>query len=250
MSGHSKWHSIKHKKAGVDAKRGKIFTRAIKEIIIAARMGGGDPGGNSRLRLAIEKAKSVNMPKDNIERAIKKGTGDLQGSHYEEIMYEGYGPSGVAVLVEILTDNHNRTVSDIRHIFIKNNGKPGEAGSVSWLFSKKGVILVERGVVDEDLLMEVAIDAGAEDIREEESTIEIVMAASEFEKVKRVFDEKGFRYLSAEVSMVPQNVVKLEGKEAEQMIRLMELLEENADVQNVYANFDIPEEIIEQWSAS
>jgi YebC/PmpR family DNA-binding regulatory protein len=250
MSGHSKWHSIRHKKAGVDAKRGKLFTRMIKEIIISSRIGGGDPSGNPRLRLAIEKAKSVNMPKDNIARAIKKGTGELEGIHYEEITYEGYGPSGVAVLVEMLTDNRNRTVSDVRHIFSKNHGKPGEAGSVSWLFSKKGVILFERGAVDEDLLMEVAIDAGADDILEEESTIEIVMAATEFEKVKGAFDEKGFSYLSAEVSLVPQNVIKLEGKEAEQMIRLMESLEENEDVQNVYANFDIPEKVIEQLSAS
>ena len=220
----------------------------IKEIIISARMGGGDSDGNPRLRLAIEKAKSVNMPKDNIERAIKKGTRELEGSHYEEITYEGYGPSGVAVLVEMLTDNHNRAVSDIRHIFTKHNGKPGEAGSVSWLFSKKGVILFKKGIVDEDLLMETAIDAGAEDIREEESIIEIVMAAAEFEKVKEAFDEKGFRYLSAEVSMVPQSVIKLQGKEAEQMLRLMELLEDADDVQKTHANFDISEDVLEKMS--
>lgn len=250
MSGHSKWHSIRHKKATVDAKKGKIFTKMIKEIIISARLSGGDPDGNPRLRLAIEKAKSVNMPKENIERAIKKGTGELGGTHYEEMTYEGYGPCGVAVLVEMLTDNRNRTVSDIRHIFSKHHGKPGEAGSVSWLFNKKGVILFEMGVMDEDLLMEVAINAGAEDIREEESTIEVIVAATEFEKVKKAFDEKGLRYLSAELSMVPQNVIKLEGKGAEQMLRLMELLEENDDVQNVYANFDIPEKVIEQLSIS
>ena len=249
MSGHSKWAGIKHKKAAVDAKRGKIFTKMIKELMVSARVGGGDPTGNPRLRLAIEKARSVNMPKDNIERAIKKGTGELEGTQYEEITYEGYGPGGVAVLVEVLTDNRNRTVSDIRHIFTKHNGKSAEAGSVSWMFRKKGLLLFEKGKINEELLMEIAIEAGAEDIREEESNIEVLVSPGEFEKVKRVVDERGLPYMSAELSMMPQSVVKIEGKEAEQMIRLMETLEENDDVQNVYANFDIPEKVIEQISS-
>lgn len=250
MSGHSKWHGIKHKKAAQDAKKGKIFTKVIKEIMVSARIGGGDPSGNPRLRLAIEKAKSVNMPKENIERAIKKGTGELEGVHYEEVTYEGYGPGGVAVLVEMFTDNRNRTVSDIRHLFLKHNGKPAEAGSVSWMFKKKGVILFERKGLNEDMLMEVAIEAGAEDVREEGSTIEVHVPPSEFEKVKKAFDDKGLQYISAELTMVPQNVIRIEGKEAEQMLKLMEALEENEDVQNVYGNFDIPEKVMEQWGSS
>ncbi len=246
MSGHSKWHSIRHKKAAVDAKRGKIFTKIIKEITVAARLGGGDPDGNPRLRLAIEKAKSVNMPKENIERAIKKGTGELEGTHYEEFQYEGYGPGGVAVLVELMTDNRNRSVGEIRHLFTKYNGKPGEAGSVAWMFEKKGLILVKKDQVEEDRLMEIALEAGAEDIKEEGDLWEVHTTPSDFESVKEALAADGIVPVSAEVTMVPQNTLRLEGKEAEQMLRLMEVLEDHDDVQNVYANFDIPNEIMEE----
>jgi YebC/PmpR family DNA-binding regulatory protein len=248
MSGHSKWHSIKHKKAAVDAKRGKIFTQVIKEITVAARLEGGDPEGNPRLRLAIDKAKSVNMPKDNIERAIKKGTGELEGVHYEEFLYEGYGPGGVAVLVEVMTDNRNRTVSEMRHFFSKHNGKPGEAGSVAWMFEKKGLILLEKTAVEEDALMELALEAGAEDILEDETNWEVRTNPSEFEKVKGALESLGVSPLSAEVTMVPKNTLQLGGRDAEQMLRLMEVLEDHDDVQNVYANFDIPEELMDQMS--
>lgn len=246
MSGHSKWHSIKHKKAAVDAKRGKIFTKIIKEITVAARMGGGEPDGNPRLRLAIEKAKSVNMPKDNIERTIKKGTGELEGTHYEKFQYEGYGPGGVAVLVELMTDNRNRSVGEIRHLFTKHNGKPGEAGSVAWMFEKKGLIIINRDDVDEDHLMEIVLEAGADDICEEGDAWEVYTSPSDFEAVKQAVTSRGLTPVSAEVTMIPQNTLRLEGKEAEQMLRLMEALEEHDDVQNVYANFDIPDEIIEE----
>ena len=248
MSGHSKWASIKHKKAAVDAKRGKIFTQIIKEITVAARIGGGDPEGNARLRLAIDKAKSVNMPKDNIERGIKKGTGELEGVSYEEFSYEGYGPGGVAVLVELMTDNHNRTVSEIRHVFTKNNGKPGEAGSVGWMFEKKGLILLEKEGVDEEALMELALDAGADDISEDDEAWEVHTVPGSFMDVKTALEENGLTILSAEVTMIPKNTQKIEGKEAEQMLRLMDILEDHDDVQNVYANFDIPDEILEQIS--
>ena len=248
MSGHSKWASIKHKKAAVDAKRGKIFTQIIKEITVAARIGGGDPEGNARLRLAIDKAKSVNMPKDNIERGIKKGTGELEGVSYEEFSYEGYGPGGVAVLVELMTDNHNRTVSEIRHVFTKNNGKPGEAGSVGWMFEKKGLILLEKEGVDEEALMELALEAGADDISEDDEAWEVHTVPGSFMDVKTALEENGLTILSAEVTMIPKNTQKIEGKEAEQMLRLMDILEDHDDVQNVYANFDIPDEILEQIS--
>lgn len=249
MSGHSKWHGIRHKKALVDAKRGKIFTKVTKEITVAAKLGGGDPNGNPRLRLAVERAKSVNMPKEKIERAIKKGIGELEGAHYEELTYEGFGPGGVAVLVEILTDNRNRAVSDIRHIFTKNNGKPAEAGSVSWIFEKKGVILFDRSQIDEDKVMEIALEAGAEDVLEEKTTIEVRTSPIDFEKVKKSFETNGLAYISAELSMIPLNTIKLSGKEAEQMLKLMELLTDNEDVQNVYANFDIPDDIIERLTS-
>jgi YebC/PmpR family DNA-binding regulatory protein len=248
MSGHSKWHSIKHKKSTVDAKRGKIFSKMIKEITVAARLGGGDADGNPRLRLAIEKAKSVNMPKDNIGRAIKKGTGELEGISYEEFPYEGYGPGGVAVLVEMMSDNRNRTISEVRHIFTKYNGKPGEAGSVAWMFEKRGVIILSKEGVDEDALMEHVLDAGAEDMIEEDRNWEIHTKPGDFEQIKRALEDKGLPILSAEVTMVPRNTLSLTGKEAEQMLRLMEALEDNEDVQNVYANFDIPEEIMERMT--
>jgi len=245
MSGHSKWSSIKHKKGAADAKRGKIFTKLIKEITVAARMGGsGDPDANPRLRTAIAAAKGENMPKDNIERAIKKGTGELEGVNYEESTYEGYGPGGAAVLVESLTDNKNRTVADVRHIFSKCGGNLGENGCVGWMFDKKGYIVVERAATDEDTLMEVALDAGAEDVREDDSNFEVITAPEDFESVKAAIDAKKIKCLDAEVTMLPQNTADLTGKEAEQMIRLMDMLEDCDDVQKAYTNADIPEDLV------
>ena len=244
MSGHSKWSSIKHKKAATDSKRGKIFTKLIKEITVAARMGGGDLEMNPRLRSAVQAAKSDNMPKDNIERAIKKGTGELEGVNYEEIIYEGYGPGGAAVLVESLTDNKNRTVADIRSIFGKNGGNLGENGCVAWMFDKKGYIAVERSAVDEDTLMETALEAGAEDIREDNGNYEVLSAPGDFEAIKEAIDKASIPYIDAEVTVLPQNPTNLSGKEAEQMVRLMEMLEDCDDVQKVYTNADIPEETI------
>ena len=244
MSGHSKWSSIKHKKAATDAKRGKIFTKLIKEITVAARMGGGDDSANPRLRTAILAAKSENMPKDNIERAIKKGTGELEGVNYEESIYEGYGPGGAAVLVESLTDNKNRTVADIRSIFGKNGGSLGENGCVAWMFDKKGYIVVESQAVDEDTLMEVALEAGAEDIREDDGNFEVISAPGDFEAIKEAIDKASIPYVVAEVTMLPQNTTSLTGKAAEQMVRLVDLLEDCDDVQKVYNNADIPEEVL------
>ena len=245
MSGHSKWSSIKHKKGAADAKRGKIFTKLIKEITVAARMGGsGDPDANPRLRTAIAAAKSENMPKDNIERAIKKGTGELEGVNYEESTYEGYGPGGAAVLLESLTDNKNRAVADIRHIFSKCGGNLGENGCVAWMFDKKGYIVIEGSVVDEDTLMEIALDAGAEDVRQDGSNFEVISAVEDFESVKAAIDENSITYIAAEVTMLPQSTANLQGKEAEQMIRLMDMLDDCEDVQKVYTNADIPEELI------
>ncbi|HEX9019987.1 MAG TPA: YebC/PmpR family DNA-binding transcriptional regulator [Nitrospirota bacterium] len=244
MSGHSKWATTKHKKAAIDAKRGKIFTKIGKEIIVAAKLGGGDPNGNPRLRTAIAKAKSVSMPSDNIKRAIQRGTGELAGVSYEEVTFEGYGPGGVAVLVEVMTDNRNRTVSEIRHIFSKGGGNMGEAGCVSWMFHKKGYIVVSRAKADEDKLMTLALDAGAEDMQPEDDNFVITTLPNDFEKVKKALEDAGVSPEIAEITMVPQTYVKLEGKEAQQMLNLVEALEDNDDVQNVYANFDIPEEIM------
>jgi YebC/PmpR family DNA-binding regulatory protein len=244
MSGHSKWSSIKHKKAATDARRGKIFTKLIKEITVAARMGGGDPDANSRLRTAILAAKSENMPKDNIDRAIKKGTGELEGVNYEESIYEGYGPGGAAVLVESLTDNKNRTVADIRNIFGKNNGNLGENGCVAWMFEKKGYIAIESKAVDEEVLMEAALEGGADDIREDDSNFEVITAPEDFGMVKEAIDNASIPHIVAEITMLPQSTTNLAGKEAEQMVRLMEALEDNDDVQKVYTNADIPEEIM------
>ncbi len=245
MSGHSKWSSIKHKKGAADAKRGKIFTKLIKEITVAARMGGsGDVDANPRLRTAVQAAKAENMPKNNIERAIKKGTGDLEGVNYEEILYEGYGPGGAAVLVESLTDNKNRAVADIRYIFNKNGGNLGENGCVAWMFSKKGYIVSEKAAVDEEQIMEIAIDAGAEDVREDNGNFEIITEPEDFEAVKTALESGSIPYLVGEVTMLPQSTSNLEGKEAEQMYRLMEALEDCEDVQKVYTNADIPEEVI------
>ncbi len=241
MSGHSKWHSIKHKKAVVDAKRGNIFTKLIKEITVAARIGGGDADGNPRLRLAIQRAKDANMPHDNINRAIKKGTGELPGVSYEDACYEGYGPGGVAVLVEAMTDNKNRTVSDLRHILSKQGGNMGENGCVAWMFQKKGLILVEREQIGEDELLDIALEAGAEDMKAEEAGYEITTTVEDFEAVKQAVEDKGITPSMAEITMIPQTTIKLEGKTAQQMLLLMEKLEEHEDVQQVHANFDISE---------
>jgi len=249
MSGHSKWAGIKHKKAKVDAQRGRIFTKLIREMTVAARVGGGDPAGNPRLRTAIQAAKAVNMPSDNIERAIKKGTGELEGVTYEEIAYEGYGPGGVAVLVEVVTDNKNRAVGEIRKIFSRHGGNLGESGCVAFLFEKKGYIQVDAAKVDEDKLMTIALDAGAEDLQREEGVFAVSSAPKDFEKVRDRIVKGGIQPLSAEITMLPKSTVKLEGKHAEQMLRLMEELEEHDDVQHVYANFDIPEEIMAALTA-
>ena len=244
MSGHNKWASIKHKKGANDAKRGKIFTKLIKEITVAARLGGSDPIGNPRLRAAILAARAENMPKDNIERGIKKGTGELEGVNYEESVYEGYGPGGAAVLVESLSDNKNRSVADIRHIFSKNGGSLGSSGCVAWMFKKKGYIALDRQAVDEETLMEKSLDAGAEDVREDESSFEVITAPEDFEAVKAAIDELKVPYISAEVTILPQNTTSLTGKEAEQMVRLMDMLEDCDDVKKVYTNADIPQELV------
>jgi YebC/PmpR family DNA-binding regulatory protein len=249
MSGHSKWSTIKHKKGAADARRGRIFTKLIKEITTAARIGGSDPEANPRLRVVVLKAKSENMTKDNIEKAIKRGSSKLEGGEaWEEYIYEGYGPGGTAVLVEALTDNKMRTSADVRHSFSKYNGNLAEPGSVSWLFSKKGYISFDKTTVDEDHIMELALDLGAEDVREDEGVIEVITDLAGFEKVKRAFDEKNMKYIEAELSMIPQTSVKLEGKNAETMLKLMEVLEDSEDVQAVHANFDISSAEMERLS--
>jgi YebC/PmpR family DNA-binding regulatory protein len=249
MSGHSKWSSIKHKKGAADAKRGKIFTKLIREITTAARIGGGDPESNSRLRVAILQAKTENMPKDNIEKAIKKGTSVGEGGeNYEEHIYEGYGPGGVAILIEALTDNNKRTTADVRYILSRLNGNLAEPGSVSWLFRKKGYITFDKKTTDEDKIMEHALEAGAEDISSDENEIEVITDLQSFEKVKKAFEVSGPKYVVAEISMIPQTSVKLEGKNAETMLKLMDALEDSDDVQNVYANFDISAHEIERLS--
>jgi YebC/PmpR family DNA-binding regulatory protein len=239
MSGHSKWATIKHKKAALDAKRGKIFTRLIREIIMAARIGGGDPDKNPRLRKAVQDAKAENMPADNIKRAIQRGTGELPGATYEELMLEGYGPGGVAVLAELTTDNRNRTVSEIRHAFSKHGGNLGEAGSVAWMFSKKGDIVVPKPAAKEDDLMTLVLEAGGEDIKDDGENWEVLTDPSAFEAVNEALKNAGITPASAEVAMLPQTYIKLEGSNAQQMIRLLEALEEQDDVQHVYSNFDI-----------
>ena len=249
MSGHSKWASIKHKKAKVDAQRGRAFTKLIREITVAARVGGGDQTGNPRLRTAVLAAKAINMPADNIDRAIKKGTGELEGVTYEEITYEGYGPAGVAILVEVMTDNKNRTVGEIRKAFSRHGGNMGESGCVSFLFEKKGHLTVDASKVDEEKLMSVALDAGAEDMQQEESVFSITTTPRDFEKVREAVVKAGIQPLAAEITKLPKSSVKVQGKPAEQMLKLMEELEEHDDVQHVYANFDIPEEIMAALSA-
>jgi YebC/PmpR family DNA-binding regulatory protein len=241
MSGHSKWHSIKHKKGATDAKRGKLFTKFIKEITVAARTGGGDPDANARLRKAILDAKAGNMPNDTIDRAVRRGTGAEEGVNYEEITYEGYGPGGVALLIEAVTDNRNRTVAEIRHMFSKNGGNLGEAGSVGWLFEKKGYIVVDKTAKPEEELFEIAIEAGADDLRDDEDNFEIITSPENFEGVQSAIKSAGIEPQMAEVSMVPQTYVKLEGSSAQTMLRLMEAIEDHDDVQKVYANFDIDE---------
>lgn len=245
MSGHSKWHSIKHKKAAADAKRGKVFTRVIKEISIAARMGGGDADANPRLRTAIAAAKAANMPQDNIKRAILKGTGDLPGQSYESSTYEGYGPGGVAVFVEVLTDNKNRTVAEIRHLFGKFGGNLAENGAVAWMFERKGYFAVPVENTDEEKLLEVAMEAGAENIETSDETYEIYSPFEAYETVRAALEEAGIATETEELTMIPSNSVELEGKKAEQMLKLMEAIEEHDDVQNVYANLDIDEAEIE-----
>ncbi len=244
MSGHSKWHSIKHKKARVDAQRGKIFTRLIKELTVAARMGGGDPEANSRLRTAIATAKAANMPGDNIDRAIKKGTGELPGVSYEEITYEGYGPAGVAIMVDAMTDNKNRTVAEIRYIMSKHGGNLGANGCVAWMFHKKGIIVVEAENTDEDELMEVALEAGAEDMTNEDGLFQITADPASFEEVHTALEAQGIPMASAELTKVPENTVNVSEKDASKVLKLMDLLENHDDVQNVYTNFDIPEDIL------
>ena len=248
MSGHSKWSSIKHKKAATDAKRGKIFTRFIRELTIAARSGGGDPESNSRLRHAIDGARAANMPSDNIKKAVQRGTGELDGVNYEEFSYEGYGPGGVAILADAMTDNKNRTVSEVRHVFEKYNGNLGQQGCVSWMFTRKGVILVPQSVIGEDELMEIVIENGAEDMVKEGSMYEITTATEDFDKVHEALKAKKLPIESAEISKVPSTYIKLEGKHAEQMLKLYDKLEELDDIQNVWANFDISDEEIEKFN--
>jgi YebC/PmpR family DNA-binding regulatory protein len=246
MSGHSKWSTIKHKKAAKDAKRGKIFTKLIKEITVAARMGGGDINANPRLRTAVLTARSNSMPSENIDRAIKKGTGELEGVTYEEIQYEGYGPGGVAIIAQVLTDNKNRTVSEIRRMFSKHGGNMGETGCVGWMFDKKGILTVDKSQVDEDRLMDIALDAGAEDVRDEGEVFEVVTQPEDFEKVKERLDQEKIAIASGQVSLVPKNTVDVDAKNVEQVLKLSEELEDHDDVQNVAANFNIPDELMDK----
>ncbi len=250
MAGHSHWAQIKRKKAAQDAKRGKLFTKLIREIMVAARLGGGDPSANPRLRAAIQAAKAANMPKENIERAIRKGTGQEPGTTWEEVTYEGYGPGGVAVLIKSVTDNKRRTVSELRHIFSKCGGNLAEPGAVSWVFEQKGLIVISRDGADEEKLLDLAIEAGAEDVREYESEFEVITEPQDFEAVKSALEDAGFKIESAKVTMVPKTTVNLEDeKTVQQMLRLMETLEDHDDVQQVYANFDIPDDLMERVSA-
>ncbi|NLX18477.1 MAG: YebC/PmpR family DNA-binding transcriptional regulator [Desulfobulbus sp.] len=249
MAGHSKWSTIKRKKGANDAKRGKIFTKLIREITIAAKMGGGDPEGNPRLRSAITAAKGENMPKDNIDRAIKKGTGDLGGAVYEEIMYEGYGPGGVAVLVETMTDNKNRTVADIRHFFAKSGGNLGEFGCVAWMFDRKGTLTVNKEDTSEDELMDTALEAGAEDVVEEEDSFQVITSPETFNDVVEYLEKSGVPFTGAELAMIPKNTVEVvEEQAAKSLLRLLESLEDHDDVQKVHANFDISDDLMEQLS--
>jgi len=250
MSGHSKWSSIKHKKAAKDAKRGKLFTKFIKEITVAARLGGGDINANPRLRTAVTTARENSMPNDNIDRAIKKGTGELEGVHYEEVNYEGYGPGGAAIMASVLTDNRNRTVSELRRIFEKHSGNMGAAGCVAWMFHKRGVLMVDKAVADEERLMETALDAGADDVTDSGDSFEVVTTPDQFEAVKAALQTAGISCVSAEVTMVPENTVSLTGKDAAQTVKLLEELDDHDDVQSVASNADIPQEELERLSAA
>ncbi|HEX7085329.1 MAG TPA: YebC/PmpR family DNA-binding transcriptional regulator [Vicinamibacterales bacterium] len=245
MSGHSKWHTIKHKKGALDAKRGKIFTRIIKELTVAARQGGGDPDTNPRLRTVVAEAKSVNMPSENIKKAIQRGTGELPGLSYEEVTYEGYGPGGAAIIIEALTDNRNRTVGELRHLLTKHNGNLGESNSVAWMFSKKGYVVVDKKAADEETLLNAVLEAGAEDMRDDEDSWEVISEPAAFESVRDAVKALGIEPQTAQIAMLPQNYVKLEGKEASQMVKLMEALEDHDDVKQVWSNFDISEQEIE-----
>jgi YebC/PmpR family DNA-binding regulatory protein len=250
MSGHSKWSSIKHKKAARDAKRGKVFTKLIKEITIAARLGGGDLNANPRLRTAIAAAKAQSMPNDNIDRAIKKGTGELGGGQLEQIAYEGYGPGGVALMMDVLTDNRNRTVSEIRFIMSRHGGNLGEAGCVAWMFKKRGVITIERSGVDEDRLLELTLEAGADDVVSDDESFQVICAPESFSAVRDAVEHAGIPAVHPELTMVPENTVRVTGHQAEQVLKLMEDLEDHDDVQSVSANFDIDEEVMAQFSAA
>jgi len=244
MSGHSKWHNIRLKKGKMDAERGKTFTKLAREIIVAARAGGGNPDGNVRLRMAIQKARENSMPAENIKRAIQRGTGELEGVHYDELTYEGYGPGGTAVMVDTLTDNRNRTVAELRNIFTKNGGSLGEQGCVAWVFDPKGIISIPKENADEETVMMAGLEAGAEDVRVEEETFDVITAPEDLPAVRQAVDQASLTYTLAEVTMLPKNTVELQGKEAQQMMRLMEMLEDHDDIQNVYANFDIPESVM------
>lgn len=249
MSGHSKWSTIKHKKAKLDAQRGKVFTKIIRELTIAARMGGGDPTANPRLRTALDNARSANMPKDNIEKAIKKGTGELEGVNYEEATYEGYGPGGVAVLVEVLTDNRNRITAELRHAFTKHNGNLGESGCVGWIFERRGRIVLEGDSLDEDAIMELAIEAGADDVEFDEGMCEILTSPDAYEAVKEAVLAAEHTPTSMGLTRIPSNQVAIDEKTATSLFRMIDVLEDNDDVQNVYANFDVPDEVMEAMSA-
>jgi YebC/PmpR family DNA-binding regulatory protein len=246
MSGHSKWSTIKRKKGKADQQRGKLFTKLIKELTVAARSGGGDPNGNPRLRTAIDNARGNNMPTANIEKAIKRGTGELPGIHYEEQTLEGYGPRGVAIFVETLTDNKNRTTSEVRHILTKHGGHLGEVGCVSWMFDLKGSVVVDKGKADEDELMAAALEAGAEDVVDEGDFFDVVTAPGDLEEVKRALTERKIAFSGAQLTRNPQTVIKLDGKHAEQILKLMDVLEDHEDIQKVYSNFDVPDEIMEK----
>lgn len=244
MSGHSKWSTIKHKKGATDAKRGKIFTKVIKEITVAARIGGGDVDGNPRLRLAVQKAKEVNMPQENVTRAIKKGTGELEGVQYQEISYEGYGPGGVAIFMEVMTDNKNRTISELRAVLDKNGGNMGENGCVAWIFEKKGTITIMTSEKNEEELLELAIDAGGDDLQTVDDHYEITTSIETFESVRKAIENSGIKVQSAELTRIPQNMVNVEEKNCKSLLRLMDMLEDHDDIQKVYSNFDITDELI------
>ena len=249
MSGHSKWAGIKHKKALIDAKRGRAFTKFIREIMMAAKLGGSDLENNPRLRLAIERAKSFNMPSENIKRAIAKGTGGGDAAALEQVMYEGYGPAGVAIMVEALTDNRQRTSSEIKHIFSKYNGNLGQTGCVGWLFTRKGIIKIKKEKIDEESLFSLILEAGAEDLKTEENEYEVITKPQDLEKTKKVLEEKGINISETSLAMLPKSTIKLEGKDAENLLKLMDGLEDDENVQNVYSNFDIADEVIEAMTA-